>query len=118
LAAKGGERLALVTDAMPSVGSDRKEFVLGGRRILARDGRCTAADGTLAGSDLDMAQAVRNAVDMMGVDRPAAVSMASAVPARTLGLSDRHGAIRPGLRADLVLLDRAGHVLETWIGGR
>ena len=117
LAAKGESRLALVTDAMPTVGSERKWFTLNGRRIIAENGRCVAEDGTLAGSDLDMAQAVRNAVRMMGVDLPTAARMASTVPAAIMGLSEVTGAIRPGLRADLTLLDKAGVVQETWIAG-
>lgn len=118
LAAKGADRLALVTDAMPTVGSERKWFMLGDRRITAENGRCVAEDGTLAGSDLDMAQAVRNAVRMMGVDLAVAARMASTVPAAAMGLGDVTGAVRPGLRADLVLLDESGDVQETWIGGR
>lgn len=118
LAAKGADRLALVTDAMPTVGSDVKEFHLGGQRITARDGRCEAPDGTLAGSDLDMAQAVRNAEQMLGVDYAIAVGMASATPAWALGMAEERGAIRAGLVADLVLVDSARHVVETWIAGR
>ena len=117
LAAKGSDRLALVTDAMPSVGSDRKEFWLGGRRIVAEEGRCTAADGTLAGSDLDMAQAVRNAVRLLGVDLATAARMASMAPATALGMAGERGSIQPGLRADLVLVDANGDVVETWIDG-
>jgi N-acetylglucosamine-6-phosphate deacetylase len=117
LSAKGPGRLALVTDAMPTVGSDRKEFWLGSTRIVARDGRCTGPDGTLAGSDLDMAAAVRNAESMMGVSFEAAVRMASEVPATAIRLSDATGAIRPGLRADLALMDAAKEVVGTWIRG-
>lgn len=117
LAAIGAERLALVTDAMPTVGSDRQEFQLGGTRIVAENGRLTAADGTLAGSNLNMADAVRNAEELMQVDRPTAVRMASAVPASILGLSSELGAITPGLRADLVLADAEGKVRERWIRG-
>jgi len=118
LAAKGANHLALVTDAMPTVGSDRKEFVLDGQRIVAEDGRCFAPDGTLAGSDLDMALAVRNAVRLMKIDLPTAIHMASAVPAAAIGLTGQRGEIRAGLRADLTLLDAEGHVVETWIDGR
>ena len=117
LAAKGAERLAIVTDAMPTVGWDGREFLLGGRRIAAADGRCAAPDGTLAGSDLNMAEAVRNAVRLLGVDRATAVRMASAVPASVLGISGERGSIEPGLRADLVLVDAQGMVIETWIDG-
>jgi N-acetylglucosamine-6-phosphate deacetylase len=118
LAAKGADRLALVTDAMPTVGSDAKTFMLGGRRIVADEGRLVGEDGTLAGSDLDMAQAVRNAVRLMNLDLATAARMASTVPAAVMGLEGFTGAIRPGLQADLVLLDGDGSVVETWIAGR
>lgn len=117
LAAKGPERLVLVTDAMPTVGSDRKEFRLGGQRIAADGGRCTATDGTLAGSGLDMAEAVRNAERLLGIDFATAVRMASAVPASIMGLAAERGSLRPGLRADLVLVDDQKRVVETWIAG-
>jgi N-acetylglucosamine-6-phosphate deacetylase len=117
LAAKGAERLALVTDAMPTVGTDVKEFELAGQRITVEGGRCFTSDGTLAGSHLTMAEAVRNAERLMGVDAATAVRMASAVPARVLGLSQERGEIRRGLRADLALLDGEGNVVETWIAG-
>ena len=55
------ERAMLITDAMPPSGSDLTSFELQGRTIFRQDGRLTTADGTLAGSDLDMATAVRNA---------------------------------------------------------
>jgi N-acetylglucosamine-6-phosphate deacetylase len=117
LAAKSADRLVLVTDAMPSVGSDRKEFWIGGQCITAAKGRCTAADGTLAGSDLDMAQAVRNACFLLGVDLQTAARMASTVPAEAIGMGDERGTIRPGRSADLVLLDADQNVVETWIAG-
>jgi N-acetylglucosamine-6-phosphate deacetylase len=117
LAAKGAEHIVLVTDAMPSVGSDLKEFQLAGNRILVEGGRCVTSDGTLAGSHLTMAEAVRNAERLMGVDAATAVRMATMAPADILGLSQQRGAIRPGLRADLVLLDADENILATWIGG-
>jgi N-acetylglucosamine-6-phosphate deacetylase len=118
LAAKGADRLALVTDAMPTVGSDRDWFMLGGRRIVAEGSHCVAEDGTLAGSNLDMAQAVHNAVALMGLDLATAASMASSVPAAVMGLAGETGAIRPGPRADLALLDSDGAVRRTWIAGQ
>jgi N-acetylglucosamine-6-phosphate deacetylase len=108
-------RFMLVSDAMPSVGG-RKAFTLGGQTIAVSGGKCVNADGTLAGSDLDMASAVRNAVSMLGVDLAEAVTMASANPAAFLGLADV-GGIAPGDRANLVLLDDDLQVAETWIDG-
>ncbi|WP_269713775.1 N-acetylglucosamine-6-phosphate deacetylase [Caulobacter sp. NIBR2454] len=116
LASRPHDRFMLVSDAMPSVGGP-KRFTLQGREIVAADGVCRAADGTLAGSDLDMAGAVRNAVAMTGLTLPQAANMAARSPAAFLGLSAETGAIAPGLRADLVAADDQLNVIETWIGG-
>ena len=109
-------RFMLVSDAMPSVGG-RKRFVLGGQPITVENGKCVNADGTLAGSDLDMASAVRNAVSTLHVGIADAVAMASSNPAAFLGLDDRLGRIAPGYRANMVLLDNRLRVVESWIDG-
>jgi N-acetylglucosamine-6-phosphate deacetylase len=115
--AKGVDRLMLVTDAMPSVGADTDRFMLLGREVRLRDGRLTAADGTLAGAHLDMASAVRNAVRLIGVDLSDALAMAARTPAAFLGRGDRLGRIAPGYAADLVALDDGLAVIGTWIDG-
>jgi N-acetylglucosamine-6-phosphate deacetylase len=118
LALRGVGRPMLVTDAMPPVGGSRSSFALCGRDITVRDGRCTTADGRLAGSELDMASAVRNAVRLLGLPLTVALRLASAAPAAFLGLADRLGHIAPGCRADLVALDPDEiRVLATWVGG-
>lgn len=116
LKCKPREKFMLVTDAMPTVGAARKQFVLQGRTIKVKDGVCVAPDGTLAGSNLDMAQAVRNAMAMLGLSFAEGAAMASLHPAQFLGLDDL-GAIAPGKRASLVLLDDKLNVLTTWIDG-
>jgi N-acetylglucosamine-6-phosphate deacetylase len=118
LRCKRADRLMLVTDAMPSVGAQNKRFALQGRMITVKDGVCVAPDGTLAGSDLDMASAVRNAMAMLGLDLNTAVNMAARNPAAFLGLSGEAGALRENLRANLVCVDDAMIVHETWIDGR
>ncbi len=118
LRAKGAERLMLVTDAMPSVGSPESGFELQGRRIHEEEGLLRDDNGVLAGSSLDMASAVRNMMAQTGVPLRTAVAMASAVPARFLGLSDETGTIAAGLRADLILVDDRLTILRSWIGGR
>lgn len=116
LAARPQDRFMLVTDAMPTVGSVDKQFMLNGERITVENGVCVNADGVLAGSDLDMAQAVRNMIGL-GVEPAAALAMASAHPAAFLGLADSHGCLAPGARADMVWLDEGFGVRGTWIGG-
>lgn len=115
--ARPADRFMLVSDAMPCVGAAEKDFVLQGRPIHVENGRCVGADGTLAGSDLDMAGAVRNAVDRLGLSPQAAAVMAAGSPAAFLGLAQERGQLAAGLRADWVRLDAALRPVGTWIGG-
>ena len=117
LAAKPRGKVFLVTDAMPMVGADDPSFDLYGETITAVDGVVRNAAGTLAGSALDMATAVRNSVHLVGVPLEEAVRMASTYPAEFLGLGATHGRIVPGYRADLVALDADLQVVATWIAG-
>jgi len=117
IAAKPRGKMLLVTDAMPPVGADRPDYVLNGETIIVQDGICQTAQGVLAGSALDMASAVRNAVQLLGLSLEEAVRMASTYPAEFLGLGASHGRIAAGYRADLVALDDAYRVQQSWIGG-
>ena len=118
LATKAADRIMLVSDAMPSAGTALTEFMVQGRRVLRRDGRLQTEDGVLAGADLDLAQAVRQAVALLGVSTEAALRMASLIPARFLGLDDRLGRLAPGFEADMVLFDESLHVQASWVGGQ
>jgi N-acetylglucosamine-6-phosphate deacetylase len=111
-------RFMLVTDAMSSVGVDADHFYLQGRRIEVQNGVCRDERGVLAGSGLDMAQAVRNAIRLLDLDLGQAVAMASEAPAAFLGQADRRGRISPGYVADLVALDDDLTVRRTWTAGR
>jgi N-acetylglucosamine-6-phosphate deacetylase len=109
----------LVSDAMPPVGGGRSSFILYGQPITVQDGRCTTADGTLAGSVLDMASAVRNCVRLLGIPLDAALRLAAAAPAEFLGVNGWLGHLAPGYRADMVALDPdAVRALATWVAGR
>ncbi len=115
--AKAPGKMILVTDAMPPVGGESPEFRLGDDIAVCRDGICLTPDGTLAGSCLDMAGAVRNSVAMLGLPLGEAVRMASTYPAAFLGLEATHGRIAPGYRADFVVASDTLEVKQTWIGG-
>ena len=125
LACKAPDRVCLITDANTGAGMPPGSYKgLGNREIhYAYPGapaRFTEGDhqaGALVGSGLTMDQAVRNALRFLDIDLPLAVRMASANPARVLGIEDKKGCIREGADADLVLLDENLEVLRTWIAG-
>jgi N-acetylglucosamine-6-phosphate deacetylase len=118
LKCKDHARFMLVTDAMPSVGTNNASFNLQGRRISVHGTVCLDEDGRLAGSGIDMASCVRNAMSMLGLPLAEAVRMASASPAEFLRLGNDTGRIAAGYRANLVLTDDQLNVRETWIDGR
>jgi N-acetylglucosamine-6-phosphate deacetylase len=104
-AVTGPARAALITDAMAAAGMPDGTYDLGGQEVAVADGvaRLTR-DGAIAGSTLTMDQAFRRAATA-GLSLVDASRMASATPAAAIGLGDTVGALRPGLRADLVVLD-------------
>ena len=114
--AAGPERIALVTDAMAAAGMAPGHYALAGRPVQVDERSARLADGTLAGSILTMDRAVAGMVAMAGTTPEQALRMASAVPARVLGLPGA-GELEPGAPADLVLLDRHLTVDATYIGG-
>jgi N-acetylglucosamine-6-phosphate deacetylase len=118
LRAKRHDRFMLVSDAMPSVGAAMNSFQLQGKTITVTDNKCVDEEGRLAGTNLDMASAVRNAIKLLALELPDAVRMASRNPAEFLGLGAEVGRIAPGLRANLVLVDDDLNVQGTWIDGK
>ncbi len=117
IAAKTRGKAVLVTDSLSSVGSAIKSFEMGGQTISAEGGRCLTADGMLAGSDIGLIEAVRNACDFGGVDRLEALRMASRYPAQAIGLQDSLGRVIPGFNANLIELDDGLNVIRNWIAG-
>ena len=107
LRCKGPEKLMLVSDAMPPVGTLLEEFELLGTTVTVKNGVLRAQDGTLAGTALDMASAVRNMIRLTGCRIEDAVRMASTTPAEFIGLDDRIGTIRAGHEANFVVADDA-----------
>jgi N-acetylglucosamine-6-phosphate deacetylase len=116
-AAKGPGAVVLTTDAMAAAGMPPGRYRLGGRDVVVDATSARLDDGTLAGSLLTMDAAVRTMIDRGGATVAEALAMASTVPARVLGLTDR-GVLRPGAVADVVVLDRdALAVRATYVAG-
>ena len=114
---KGRDRLMLVTDAMPLVGTNDRHFMLQGKQITLHENRLVGPDGTLAGAHLTMIEAVRNAVSLLEISLVDALIMSSRTPAAFLGLESELGRIAPGYRADLVAFNPSFQIVGTWIGG-
>jgi N-acetylglucosamine-6-phosphate deacetylase len=110
------DKLLLVTDAMSTVGIDKKSFQLTGQTIFEDNGRLTNAEGRLAGSALTMIGAVKNAIKF-GITWDEAVRMASLYPATCLGITDDFGSLSPGKKASFLILDNEFNIQSVWIEG-
>lgn len=115
--AKAKRKMFLVTDAMPPVGGLGEDFRLGEYDITIENGRCITMGDVLAGSALDMASAVRNSVQHVGIDKGESLRMASTYPAEYIGLSDRIGYIKNGYDANLAIFNNQIQVSAVVIQG-
>ncbi|MHA6731126.1 N-acetylglucosamine-6-phosphate deacetylase [Devosia sp. A369] len=118
LRAKSGTgRIFLVTDAMSQTGTDLKSLTLNGRTITRADGALRLADGTLAGADLDMIDAVEFMHSRIGLPFEEALRMASLYPAQAMGIEDQFGHLQPGAIASFAHLSDDRQMRATWIAG-
>jgi N-acetylglucosamine-6-phosphate deacetylase len=122
VAVVGPDRVALITDAIVGAGMGDGEYELGGLRVRVGGGVARlASTGSIAGSTLTMDAAFRRAIVDVGLPLEVAARLTSATPAHSLGLGDI-GAIEPGRRADLVVLDGKLEVVAVmargaWVDG-
>jgi N-acetylglucosamine-6-phosphate deacetylase len=117
LQAKGRERSVLITDAISATGMPDGHYQLGPIEVEVKDSKCTSG-GSLAGSVLTMDRAVRNVTKFSRWTLKDAIRAATLNPARAVGMAKDRGLLAPGMRADFVVLNSAGEVLKTVIGGR
>ncbi len=113
---KGPEKVVLISDLIKPAGLPNGEHVLDGRTFLLDDGLIKLPSGVIAGSSVGLDKAVRNMVEKVGVSLPVTVQMATATPAKVLGL-DEKGRLEPGFDADIVIMDENFNVIETIVEG-
>lgn len=102
----GADRIVFISDSMRATGMPDGRYTLGGLDVDVTGNRAVlASDGALAGSATNLLDCMRTAVREMGVPLTDAVACATINPARSLGIDDRYGSIRPGKKADFLLLD-------------
>lgn len=111
-------RVALITDAMAATGWADGGYLLGGFPVTVEAGVARLVDGgSIAGSTLLLDDAVRRAVEQVGVSVECAIDAVTAVPARAIGRAHELGALAPGYAADAVILDDNLAVVAVWAEG-
>jgi N-acetylglucosamine-6-phosphate deacetylase len=108
-------RSVLVTDATAAAAREEGEYAIAGVPVEVRAGAVRNDRGALAGSALTLDAAVRNAC-RLGLDLADVLNAVTSRPAALLGRPDL-GHLRPGHRADLVVLEDDLTVAQTWVDG-
>ncbi|WP_366247618.1 N-acetylglucosamine-6-phosphate deacetylase [Terribacillus aidingensis] len=101
----GSDRLILITDSLRGKGLEDGTYDLGGQAVNVKDGKALLPDGTLAGSMLQMKDAIRNMAAYADVSVADIAKMTAENPAKQYGIYDRKGSLEIGKDADIVLLD-------------
>ena len=114
--AKNAERVSLISDAIAAAGMGDGEYEIWGEKISVTHGRTQNARGSIAGSVINMFDAVRMMLSL-GFSEPEVARMASLNPAKLIGLDQDRGSIEEGKCADLVAIDNEMNVRLTIIGG-
>ena len=115
----GPSRTILITDAISATGLPDGEYFLGGLKIRVQQGISRLMDtGRLAGSTLTMDNAVKNMIKA-GAGLLEALTMASYTPSKSIEALTREkiGYLKPGYKADLIILDEKLNVKKTIING-
>lgn len=116
--AKGHEHVALITDCMCAGGMPDGDYFLGELPVVVAEGTARLKDGgSLAGSILNMKDAVKNVADWGVATKAEAIYMATQAPAEANDIADECGSIRPGRHADFVVLNPDLALAETYLGG-
>lgn len=115
---KGLDKTILISDAMRATGLKDGDYELGGQKVIVKDGAARLEDGSLAGSTLNLHDAVYNMVNYLDVPIHEAVRMASLTPAKAINADKNKGSIEVGKDADLILIDKDINILGTIVGGK
>lgn len=110
------DRICLISDSMRGAGMPDGDYSLGGLHVIIKNRKAALENGTIAGSTISVADAVRNAISF-GIDPEYAIAAATINPARSAGIDSTVGSIEPGKKADLLLLDEAFNVKNVYISG-
>jgi len=114
---KGTDKVSLISDSVAPTGLGDGEFDLWNEKISVVNGKTQNERGSIAGSVITMLDAVKMMREI-GFSEWEVSRMASANPARLLGIEKNYGSIEVGKRADLVAVDEQGNVKLTLNGGK
>jgi len=115
--AKGPDSTILVTDSAAPAELPDGEYCLGDLTITKKDGVARTQSGALASSSIGLINCVRNMYEVIGIPLADAVTMATATPAKAVGVFEKVGSLEAGKNADIIAIDDDFNVRFVMVGG-
>jgi N-acetylglucosamine-6-phosphate deacetylase len=91
-------------------------YELGGQKVIVKDYKATLEDGTIAGSTVNVYEAMKRAI-RFGVPREKAILSATLIPAQSIKVENEIGSIEVGKIADFVILDQDYNIEKVYCSG-
>lgn len=114
---KGKDKVVLITDSVETAGLPDGIYESSMGTVRVNNHQVRLLNGTLAGSQADMNQCVKNVYQHLGLTLNEAVSLASYNPAKSLGI-DKMGEIKVGNFADIIFFDDNFQIKQTIVKGK
>ncbi|MCF6245121.1 MAG: N-acetylglucosamine-6-phosphate deacetylase [Sulfurovum sp.] len=109
------DKLILITDAMRAGCMKCGSYDLGGRNVEVSEGKAVLEDGTLAGSVLQMNEALNNMKKHTSMNIVEIVKAVTSTPAQKLGI--KKGVLKEGYDADIVIFDESFSIMTSIVNG-
>lgn len=113
----GLDKMILVTDSMCACQMPQGEYALGGQKVIVDHNSARLESGALAGSILEMNEAISNVLNGTHYDLQDVLQMVTINPSSMLGIN-HIGRIKENYSADLVVLDDDMTVKMTLVDGQ
>ena len=114
----GGNRIVLISDSGRCCGMpEGSKFEMGGQEAWLRDGVAQLADGTIAGSAINLYQGMVNVIGF-GIPEEDAIRAASYNPACAIGADHLVGSIETGKIADFLVCAPDYSLKQIFMAGR
>lgn len=114
---KDPEKIALISDCMRAGGLENGKYKLGELDVEVKNSIARTESGSLAGSTLKIKDAVKNIQEITSSNLATIIKMASLVPAKILGISEKTGSLKVGKKADITIIDSEMNVYATIVEG-
>lgn len=114
------DKLLLITDSMEATGCPDGEYAIAGQKVFVKNGRAVNEEGALAGSTLNLFDAICNFMRFCSAPMEQVLPFATSNPADMLGISHVCGRLKEGLRADVLRINDLSSpaIIDVWCAGQ